>query len=301
MRLLVVGGSGFIGRNFLSAFDASSHVVTATYRSDESFPEFIGALEPGIQALRCDLLDESNDFSGYDVALFLGGNSNHTWAQQNPAVDLALNGVSMVRFLQSFRGRLVLVSSAAVYLGHEGLVSPATPVRPLFPYAISKLAAELYAQWSHSVGRLAGCTVLRLYYAYGPGEEERRLIRRALTEFGVRGATQFTINGDGASLLGPLHVSDLVRALELVVRDAKTAGVFDLPGERAYTVNEVVMAAAAECGVDVQIEHRATDEGHVAFYSELGPFAEAFGFQPAMSLRDGMHHYLNHLRHGAAR
>jgi nucleoside-diphosphate-sugar epimerase len=300
VNLLVVGGSGFIGRNFLSTFKPEGHPVASTYHADESFPEFAGGLDYEVRTIRCDLLDESNDFSAYDTALYLAGNSNHGWAGQHPAEDLALNGAAMARFLQSFRGHLVLLSSAAVYLGNDGLVGPSTVTHPLFPYAISKLASELYAQWARAEGRLVGCTVLRLYYTYGPGEEARRLIFRTLTEFGLRGATRFTVNGDGRSLMGPIHVSDLARALGLVVRSDDTSGVYDVMGERAYSVNEIVSLAASVSGVEAEIEHVATNEDHLGFYSDPNAFAQAFEFQPAFALREGMEDYLRHLRNESA-
>lgn len=300
MKLLVVGGSGFVGRNFLPLFGAGGWTVTATYRSDETFPAFVAGLGGDVRALRCELLDEANDFSGYDVALHLAGNRNHGWAGQHPDHDLLLNGVAMTRFLRSFRGSLVLLSSAAVYLGHEGLVSPATSAAPLFPYAISKLASELYARWAASTGALASCAVLRLYYAYGPGEEDWRLVRRALTEFGLRGARSFTINGDGRSLMGPIHVSDLVRALTAVVEAAPVSGVYDILGERPYTVEEIVRTAADVCDVEVLIQHRDSDEAHLGFYSDLVPFSDAFGFAPALTLPDGMREYLGQLTREAA-
>lgn len=298
MNLLVVGGSGYIGRNFLAAFDAGAEKVVATYRSDERFPDFLHRLNSDVRPLRCDLLEPSNDFSEYDVALYLAGNANHGWAGQNPHGDLNANGVAMTRFLDTFRGRLVLLSSAAVYLGQEGLVSPATPTSPLFPYAISKLASELYARWAESTGRLAECTILRLYYAYGPGEEARRLIRRALTEFGLRGSRAFEINGDGRSLMGPMHVSDLAAALRLAVGSSET-GVFDLMGERAYTVAEIVTTAASVVGVDVELSHRPSEEAHLGFFSDPSAFANAFGFKPRFGLATGMRDYLEELRREA--
>jgi dTDP-4-dehydrorhamnose reductase len=301
VNLLVVGGSGFIGRNFLAMFKPEGHPLAATYHTDETFPEFARGLEYEVRTIRCDLLDESNDFSVYDTALYLAGNSNHGWAGQHPAEDLGLNGAAMARFLQSFRGRLVLLSSAAVYLGSDGLVGPSTATHPLFPYAISKLASELYAQWARSVGRLESCTVLRLYYAYGPGEETRRLIHRTLTEFGLMGGTRFTVNGDGRSLMGPIHVSDLARALGLVLRSDEASGVYDVMGERAYSVNEIVSLAASVCGAEAEIEHVATHEDHLGFYSDPEPFARAFGFQPAFALREGMADYLRHLRDESTR
>ena len=85
------------------------------------------------------------------------------------------------RFLEHFRGKLVLVSSGAVYHSLRGPVTPTTPLTPLHPYAVSKLAAERLALAHAAAGRLAGLVVLWLFHALGAGERPSRLIPQLLT------------------------------------------------------------------------------------------------------------------------
>lgn len=291
MKLLVVGGSGFIGRQFLDNADLDGWDVCATFREREPRTRY--------RTMRCDLLESEADFSDFDAAVYMAGNSNHTWALQNTAADMSLNAVAMARFLQTFRGDLVLLSTGAVYYGHEGLVGPDTPTDPLFPYAISKLASELLARWAEENDRLRSLKVLRLYYAYGPGEEERRLIRRALVQFGLKREPGFRINGTGESLMGPMHVSDVVRALELALRTGAT-GVYDLPSAHPSTVREIVEVAASVCGLRPEIELVPTTERTLTFFSEQERFASEFGFQQRLTLEKGMALYLEDLRRESA-
>ena len=282
MKLLVVGGSGFIGRHFLQHSDLTNWEVCATYGSDADF-------DPGhsIQTMRYDLLESDADFSSYDTALYMAGNSNHTWALDHADADMALNAVGMARFLKSFRGDLVLLSTGAVYFGHDGLVNPDTPTAPLFPYATSKLAGELLAGWAAADGRLRSLKVLRLYYAFGPGEEERRLIRRALVQFGLKRDPAFRINGTGESLVSPMYVTDVVHALELALTRGGP-GVYDLPSD--------VEAAARVCGIKPEIELVPTAEKTLTFYSDQRAVRDEFGFVQRLSLEEGMERYLEHLR-----
>jgi nucleoside-diphosphate-sugar epimerase len=212
---------------------------------------------------------------------------------------MMLNAVGPARFLKSFRGELVLLSTGAVYFGREGRVSPASSTAPLFPYGASKLAGELLAGWAAESRKLKSLKVLRLYYAYGPGEEERRLIRRALIQFGIKKERTFRINGTGQSLMAPMHVTDVVGALEAALKTGKP-GTYDLPSSRAYTVKEIVETAAKVCGIEPDIEQAATTESTLTFFSDQEPFAKAFGFQQKLSLEAGMHKYLEHLSHEPA-
>lgn len=297
MKLLVIGGSGFIGRQFLEHADLAGWDVCATYHSDEGFPAHLKA---PYSAMQYDVLSSEGDFSSFDAAVYTAGNSNHTWALDHADGDMELNAVGMARFLATFRGDLVLLSTGAVYYGHEGLVSPETATDPLFPYGVSKLAAELLARWAAENGRLRSLKILRLYYAFGPGEQERRLIRRALVQFGVKRDPEFKINGTGQSLMGPMHVTDVVHALELALKGGKP-GVYDLPSDRPHTVREIVETAAKVCGIKPEIELVSSAESTLTFYSAQGPLAREFGFQQKLSLEQGMERYLEHLRHEAAR
>lgn len=294
MKLLVAGGSGFIGRHFLERSDLADYDVTATYHADEQFPDFVQRVNPRIKPMRHDLLHDAN-FSAFDAALYMAGNSNHTWALEHPDQDMALNAVALARFLRTFRGELVLLSTGAVYFGHAGMVGPQTSAAPLFPYGASKLAGELVAGWAAANGRLKSLKVLRLYYAFGPGEEERRLIRRALVQFGVHRKREFRINGTGESLMGPMHVSDVAHALELALRRG-APGTYDLPSDRPHTVREIVETAAAVCGVEPEIELVSSSEQTLTFFSSQEPVAKALGFEQRLSLAEGMKIYLEHLR-----
>src|SRR5260221_32205 len=69
-------------------------------------------------------------------------------APARPAWDLESNATAFVTFLESCRvGHVVFVSSGAVYDGLIGDVTPESRVSPRLPYAISKLASELYLRF----------------------------------------------------------------------------------------------------------------------------------------------------------
>src|SRR2546425_11248066 len=208
MRLLVVGASVFLGRNIVQEAVRRGWAVTGTYRMSGDFVRF--AKRVGFSALRYDTLRQVAPWDS-DVCVYLAGNSNHIASAQDPLADLRNNAEGLLRFLRSFQGGLVFMSSAAVYEGHRGLVGPATCLRPRLPYAVSKLACEGYLDYFATKGTLEWKTVLRLYYAYAPHDRPTRFIPRLLqaAEWPER---EFRITAPRGSLVDPMYVRDVVDA-----------------------------------------------------------------------------------------
>ena len=80
--------------------------------------------------------------------LYLAANGDPAASSERPRWDLESNTVAFVTCLEHCPAdHVVYVSSGAVYDGLRGAVSPATPVSPRLPYAISKLASEQYLRF----------------------------------------------------------------------------------------------------------------------------------------------------------
>ena len=81
------------------------------------------------------------------------------------------------------------MSSGAVYDGLRGAVSPATPVSPRLPYAISKLASEQYLRFfAEHRGTVDSYVNVRFFGAYGPYEAARKITTQWLQGDGARPA-----------------------------------------------------------------------------------------------------------------
>jgi nucleoside-diphosphate-sugar epimerase len=286
VRLLVVGGSGFIGRNVVAALGGG---LTATYHQDATFPAF--AAGHGAVRLRCDLLaDGGPDLGGYDTCLYLAGNANHTFAAQHPDEDLRVNALAVARFVERFRGRLILLSTGAVYFGLSGPVSPRSPTAPTFPYAISKLAAELYVKSARANGRLAGATVLRFYNAFGPHEKQRRIVPRLIQRFAVEGRADFELTGPPDTTMQPMYVEDVAAALGAALRADLDGRTLDLCGPPVALI-DLVRRVGRACGVEPRVTSVPTTEAPIRWRSSNRAFAGATGFRARCSLEAGVRRY----------
>ena len=145
----------------------------------------------------------------------------------------------------------MFVSSGAVYDGLTGDVSPATPVSPRLPYAISKLASEQYIRFfAERRGTLASYINVRFFGAYGPYEAERKITTRWLRAMAA-GQREFVVRGDGQNLIDFMYVDDAVDGLLALLRRAASVATVDFASGAPVSVDDVVQAMARALGVAV--------------------------------------------------
>jgi nucleoside-diphosphate-sugar epimerase len=273
MRVLLTGAGGFVGRRLVSQRPFDWEIVTL---SRQTLPD-----APGVRRARMDRAsDPLPELGAFDVIVHLAGNADHGLATREPWRDLEATGVTAAALLGRIPARrVVLLSSAAVYAGLEGLVGPALPVAPPMAYALSKLYVEGFVHALASTGRLESAITLRLYNCFGPGERPNRLVPRVAQA--VRDRRPFMLTGDGSSLTDPLHVDDVVRAL-IAAASRPVEGRFDLCGGDPRPLIERVRIIGTELGqpdLPVEVTPRA-DETPIGFWSDPGPALAALELEP---------------------
>lgn len=301
MRLLIVGGSGFIGRNLTEELGGGGYPfsgVTATFSEDASFPRFADSM--GVEPVQYNMMDRDRSWDKYDVCVYVAGNADHGLAVQDPVTDLALNAQGILRLLRSFRGYLVYVSSAAVYYDRKGYVSAETPVTPRFSYGVSKLAGEHYVQAFHRTGSFDSYAIVRLFYAYGKYDKPRRLIPQVVKAVLWDRKDEFCVRGSGQSFLDPLDARYVARVLARAALRRGLNGTFDLCGGHNQTVMEVVQTVARALGREIKVSAEGLPEFFpVEFYSSLDSLRAALDLEAPSSLEEGVRSYADWaLRHG---
>ena len=159
MKLLLTGASGFIGKNFLE-FAPKDIEIIGLYNKSTDIERFVEEKNlKNVELHKCDLTNKRETKKLFDkigknfeYCLFLAGNVNVPLSKSNPDKDLDMTAGSLINVLQSCNKitRLVYLSTAGVYDGLKGEVTPDVKLNPKVPYCISKLMAEQYIKFYSS-------------------------------------------------------------------------------------------------------------------------------------------------------
>jgi len=274
------------------------------------FPGFVAErCESGqVQSIRCELQAEDDvkalaALAGrkFDLCVFLAANTSVPQSVSEPAVDLLANTLTVLNVLKAIRiERFIFLSSGAVYDGIGGPVGPDTPLAPSLPYAISKLAAELYTRRAYADGKIGGYALIRFFGAYGMFEPSRKIYSRLVEELGVQNRTIFEIYGDGSNLVDAMYADDAVAAILKVCGDTRPAVTVDLARGEPLAVAELVSRAARHfLSRDVTIRKAGKAHEAIHFVPDAMPFQELYDFRCSISLEEGLDRMLAQRLQGA--
>jgi dihydroflavonol-4-reductase len=244
MRLLITGGTGFIGsRLALTARQAGHEVrVTGLLKTPpelQNRDELARAgVDVGIRSV-ADLAQAPAVLAGVDSVVHLAAAQHEVGMPDAHFREVNVQGTAAL--LEASRqagvGRFVHGSTIGVYGGRQGSIDETTPPAPENIYGRTKLEAEGVVL--RAADRLP-VVVVRISEVYGPGD------RRLLKLFQAVQRGRFFHIGPGANLHHPIYVEDLVRGLLLAAEQPAASGeVFVLPGKRPVTTDEMVAAIAA--------------------------------------------------------
>ncbi len=236
MRLLVTGGSGYLGSEVAARAAARGEEVFATHR--------VTPPEPAMPVRWvCVDLSDSEATERMITALRPDAVVHTAYRATGPRARLDTVGaaVSVARAARRVDTTLIHMSSDVVFSGRDpGPLSEAVRPAPVSAYGRLKAEAEQMVTEAHS-----GATVVRTSLIYGgtdrPGPQER-LVEAALAD-----PSSVLFHSDEVRC--PVHVGDLAAAL-LALVDAGVSGIWHLGGPRAVDRLELARALARSLGRD---------------------------------------------------
>ncbi len=282
--ILVTGGCGFIGSNFIHLMRAEHpereilNLDSLTYAGNL---ENLAALEgdAGLRFVKGDIADAecvAKLFADYpiDEVVHFAAESHVDRSILGPGVFIETNIRGTQVLLEAARqswkegeGRFVMVSTDEVYgsLGPTGKFSETTPIDPSSPYSASKAAADLVCQ---SYWRTFGFPVLitRCSNNYGPYQFPEKLIPLMIGR--VSQGEKLPVYGDGLNIRDWLHVEDHCRAVLAVLDRGDLGRVYNIGGDNEWANIDIVKLILSSLGKGEDLIEYVTDRpGHDRRYA----------------------------------
>ncbi len=306
MKLLITGGAGFIGSNFVRYWlrrhpaDQVSNLDKLTYAGNLQNLE---GLPAGHQWVRQDICDPGVEdrMEGVDAVLHFAAESHVDRSIDSSEAFVRTNVLGTQRLLEAARekrvGRFIHISTDEVYgaLGVSGKFSEETPLRPNSPYAASKASAEWLARSYFQTYRLP-VIITRSCNNYGPYQHPEKLIP-LMTTNALQGLP-LPVYGEGAQIREWLHVEDHCRALELVLERGRPGEVYNL-GSGEEQSNLVVVQTILRLLDKPRslIRFVADRPGHDFRYAlDSGKARRELEWQPAIGFETGLEQTLRWYR-----
>ena len=263
MRILVAGGAGFIGSNFiryiLGAHDDWSvvNVDKLTYAGNLSnLTDVAGDPRYGFhRADICDAAEVARIFTEEkpEAVVNFAAETHVDRSIDDPALFLRTNILGTQVLLDAARksgvARYLQISTDEVYgsLGATGKFSEGSPLAPNSPYAASKTSADLLVR---AYGKTFGLPVLvtRCSNNYGPYQFPEKLIPFFVTL--LREGKPVPVYGDGMNVRDWIHVEDHSRAVDAVLQRGRTGEIYNVGGGNERTNIEITKLLIAAMGKD---------------------------------------------------
>lgn len=298
MHVLVTGGAGFIGSNFVHyLIEQTDHSVTTidalTYAGskenlsgvlDHDRHQFV---EGDIRESR--LIDELLDDVDAIVNFAAESHVDRSIDDAEPFVTTNVEGTRVLLdgALDHDIERFVQISTDEVYGTIEtGSFSEGDPLSPRNPYSATKASADLLALSYHTTHGLP-VIVTRSSNNYGPRQHREKLIPKFLTR-AAAGET-LPVYGDGSNVREWLYVEDNCRAVETVLDNGDTGEVYNIGSGEELTNLEVTEKILSTVGGDEeQIEFVEDRPGHDQRYSLDTSKVRSLDWEPKWSFEEGL-------------
>lgn len=298
MRLLVTGGAGFIGSNFVHyVLEETDHEVITldalTYAGSKS--NLDGVLEsPRHEFVEGDIRDRSlvdGLVADADVVLNFAAESHVDRSIESTEPFVSTNVQGTQTLLDAARSaeidRFIQISTDEVYGEIEdGTFAEDDPLNPRNPYAASKAGSDLLARSYYTTYGLP-VVITRSSNNYGPRQHLEKLIPKFVIN-SARG-DPLPLYGDGSNVREWTYVRDNCRAVELVMREGSPGCIYNIgSGEELQNIDVTHRILDAVGASDDLIEFVEDRPGHDQRYALDTSRIEALGWEPQWSFDDGI-------------
>lgn len=280
MKVLVIGGSSFIGRNFIEKAPASWH-IKASFSSSGDFPAAMAG-RTNVETFHCDMTaGDIPALGAFDIVLYLPtmtpGQATGD-AAKDAATMAALHAGGVNRLWEKIErcGRFIYFSSGIFYLGGNDS-----------DYRQSKVMGEANTQACAMQGGF-DYVILRNMEVFGPYLARHKVYRR-MAEACIRGDDAFPVGGDGTNLLDTMYIDDYIAILLKIIEKQLSNVILPFSRAEPITLKELARRMAGVFGNPrFALECRGRPTEDTRFVLDNTALCRAAGLRPGISLEAGL-------------
>lgn len=298
-RILVTGGSGFIGSHIATRLLGQGHHVRVFDNFATSSPANLDHIRADIELIEGDLRDEAAvraAVQDIDLVYHQGAFVSVPGSIADPVTCMEVNSQGTLNLLMAARDagvrRLVAASTSAIY-GDTQIVPTHENVMPapLSPYAISKLSSEYLCTMFNRLYEIE-TVVLRYFNVYGPHQDPSSPYAAVVPKFiqSVQRGEQPVIFGDGEQTRGFVYVDDVVRANLLSAKVASAAGhIINIASDASVSVNEVWGQLKRFSDSALEADYQPARAGDIRYsLADINLAKEVLGWESEVAFAKGL-------------
>jgi len=309
-RFLVTGGAGFIGSNLVRALALAGERVRVVDDLSTGFWESLGELQGDerVECITADIRDAAamaRAVAGVEVIFHEAALGSVPRSIAAPVTSDSVNTNGTVTVLDAARHagvrRVVFAASSSAYGDtptlpkHEGM-----PTSPLSPYAVTKVADELYMKVFASLYGLETVS-LRYFNVFGPNQRPDGAYAAAIPRFfwAALHGQELTVYGDGEQTRDFCYVDNAVQANLLAAACTKklSGEVVNIAGSRRVGLNALIQEIGRVLGSPPKVAHVEPRPGDVRHsLADVSRARELLGYEPKVRWEDGLPKTAEYLR-----
>ena len=278
-NILVTGGAGFIGSNFVRYMVekySDYHIINLDALTYCGNLENLKDIEDkdNYTFVKGDIRDKAivNELvEKSDYVINFAAESHVDRSIADPEIFIKSNVLGTQVLLNAAKEhgveKYIQISTDEVYgtLGKTGYFTEDTPLKPNSPYSASKAGGDLIARAYHETFGLP-VNITRCSNNYGPYQFPEKLIPLMISN--ALEDKKLPVYGDGKNVRDWLHVHDHCSAIDLVLHEAKPGEVYNIGGNNEKQNIEIVKLILGELGKDESLIEFVTDRlGHDRRYA----------------------------------
>jgi len=311
MNILITGGLGFIGSNFVELllskksvrkiviidnFSKSStkYLDTITKYKMFSSVQSYKSSSSKVQVIKSDINDKDFAFKitkNIDYIIHLAAESGVDVSINKPYESFQTNVLGAYNYIEASRRnnikRFIFASSGAVFGNTKPPLKETNPRAPISPYGSSKLTIETFCETYSNVFGL-NTTILRFSNAYGPYSLHKQSIVSKFIN-NILSKKAIVVNGDGSITRDYIHVSDICNAIYKSIKDTNGAKTYHVGTGKETSIKELIRIFKKECiNHNISIKYGSNRVGDMKKnYTSITKIKKYLKWSPKMSLQKG--------------